>query len=231
MNGLSKQQLVTLRQALVDQFNLLIKGQIDLLSNAPARDSIIQDILKSIAETQVADLAQFKLSTQTTMFHDKNVYEVFYVTDEKGKIIGDTCEKAFNGINVSSQEVFTKAMGGTPAVGEVLKSKAEGGASLVIAAPAKLQDKTMGILGAHWKLDFLSVGPPVGQNLATWSKKRPSIGRDPIPPVSFGIVVCSVGGLKKTGRGLGRRIGGSYTDTDGDVEFLPIIAEDPLVHP
>lgn len=156
MHALSKQQLVTLRQSLVDQFNLLIKGQIDLLSNASTRDSVVQDILKTISHSQVAELAQFKLNTQTTMFHDKNVYEVFYVTDEKGKVIGDTCEKAFHGNNVSSQDFFIKSMEGTTTVGEVVKNKADGGASLVIAAPAKWQGKTMGIIGAHWKLDFLN---------------------------------------------------------------------------
>ena len=90
MERMARSQLEGLRNVVVEQVNQELKDQTDLLRNAAARDGLIQDILRSIHESGIYDLADFKLNTQTSLFHDRAAYDFFFITDDKGVVAGDT---------------------------------------------------------------------------------------------------------------------------------------------
>jgi len=75
MERMARSQLEGLRNVVVEQVNQELKDQTDLLRNAAARDGLIQDILRSIHESGIYDLADFKLNTQTSLFHDRAAYD------------------------------------------------------------------------------------------------------------------------------------------------------------
>ena len=45
-------------------------------------------------------------------YHQKDVYDVFFITDEKGTVIGDTAGAAMTGKDLSREAYFKKAMKG-----------------------------------------------------------------------------------------------------------------------
>jgi methyl-accepting chemotaxis protein len=104
------------------------------------------------------EIAQFNLDKNTTMFHDKNTYELFFLTDEKGIVIADTSEGKYRGTNLSGEEYFKKALEGEPVIGKV-KASEKGEAYVIVAGPLKSLDKGVGTIGAiisGWKLDALN---------------------------------------------------------------------------
>jgi methyl-accepting chemotaxis protein len=156
ISDLEKDQMVVLRQVVADQINIMFDAQTSLLRNASTNDAVIQDIVKLVAETGVGDIAQARLSIRTTVFHDKNTYEIFFMTDEKGKVIGDTSGGKYEKTDLSIEEYFKKAMLGEVVIGKALASG--GGQSYVIVAgPLKSTEKgVIGVMVSGWKLNDLT---------------------------------------------------------------------------
>jgi methyl-accepting chemotaxis protein len=153
-----KNQLTVLKQVVADQVNIMLDTQKGVLRNASTHDPVIHETVKVLAETGAMEIAQFNLDKNTTMFHDKNTYELFFLTDEKGIVIADTSEGKYRGTNLSGEEYFKKALEGEPVIGKV-KASEKGEAYVIVAGPLKSLDKGVGTIGAiisGWKLDALN---------------------------------------------------------------------------
>jgi len=156
VNNIERDQLVVLKQVIADQVNIMLDTQKGLLRNASTHDPTIHETVKTLVETGAVNIAQFNLDKNTTVFHDKNTYEVFFLTDEKGIVIGDTSEGKFRGTDLSGEEYFKKALEGEPVVGKVKAS--DKGGYVIIAGPLKSADKGVGTIGtmvSGWKLNSL----------------------------------------------------------------------------
>ena len=156
MEDMARGQLADLRNAVIEQVGQMLKEQTDLVRNAAARDGVIQDILKSIAETGIYELADFKLSQNTTIFHDTSTYEFFMIADEKGQVAGDSLGGALKGTDISAEEYFRKALNMETVVGEVRRSAKTGTPYLVISSPLVFKERLLGVAAAGWRLDQLS---------------------------------------------------------------------------
>ncbi len=157
LTHLQEEQLSVLRKVVPDQVRIMLDNQISLLKNASINDSIIQETIKVIAQTGIYEMAQFNLDKGTTVFHDKKTYETFFMTDHKGKIVGDTSKGKYKGGDISGEEYFKKALKGEVVIGGVQASKNGGGNYLLIAGPMTSQEKgIIGTMAMGWKLDRLS---------------------------------------------------------------------------
>jgi len=157
VNDLEKDQMVALRQMVVEQLNVMFDAQTSLLRNASTNDAVIQEIVKIGVETRSFDITQFRLNTKTTVFHDKNTYEIFFITDEKGKVIGDTSGGTYQKTDLSAEEYFKKAILGEFVIGKVLASEGRGKSYVIVAGPLKWAEKgIIGVMVSGWKLDALS---------------------------------------------------------------------------
>lgn len=156
MNKLEKEQLLALRKVVTAQVHSMLREQRNLLTNAAAQDAVLQDIAKSIAETGLQDLAQFKMDTKTTIFHQKDVYDLFLITDENGVVIGDTEGGALKGKNFSDKEYLEKVMSGETFIGKVEQSEDKTQTYVVASTPFKHEDRVLGAIVIGWKLDFLN---------------------------------------------------------------------------
>jgi len=157
MDEQEKGELVNLRKAVVDQIDTMLGGQTDLLKNASNNDSVMREIAKVFSETGVADLAHFKLETRTTVFHDKDVYGFFFITDEKGTIIGDTSGGVYRGTSVAGEDFFEKALKGETVIGQVLKMEESGPDCVVTATPLNWKEEgAIGVIVSGWRLDFIA---------------------------------------------------------------------------
>lgn len=157
MDEQEKGELANLRKAVVDQIDTMLGGQTDLLKNASNNDSVMREIAKVWAETGVADLAHFKLDTRTTIFHDKDVYGFFFITDDKGTIIGDTSGGVYRGTSVAGEDYFEKALKGETVIGQVLKMEESGPNCVVTATPLNWKEEgPIGVIVSGWRLDFIA---------------------------------------------------------------------------
>ena len=157
VNNIERDQLVVLKQVVADQVNIMLDTQKGLLRNASTHDPVIHETVKTLVETGAVNIAQFNLDKNTTVFHDKNTYELFFLTDEKGVVIADTSEGKYRGTDLSGEEYFKKALEGEPVVGRVKTS--EKGGYIIVAGPLKSSDKGVGTIGAMisgWKLNSLN---------------------------------------------------------------------------
>jgi methyl-accepting chemotaxis protein len=157
VNNIERDQLVVLKQVVADQVNIMLDTQKGLLRNASTHDPTIHETVKTLVETGAVNIAQFNLDKNTTVFHDKNTYELFFLTDEKGIVIADTSEGKYRGTDLSGEEYFKKALEGEPVVGKVKAS--EKGGYIIVAGPLKSSDKGVGTIGAMvsgWKLNSLN---------------------------------------------------------------------------
>ncbi len=156
IDNLERDQLGVLRRAVAEQINVMLDAQTSLLKNASTNDATIQDTIKTIAQTGVFDMAQFNLDTKTTVFHDKNTYEIFFMTDGKGNVIGDTSGGKYRKTDLSKEEYFKKALKGEIAIGRVVASE-KGAPYLSIAGPLKSEEKgVIGVMVSGWKLEHLN---------------------------------------------------------------------------
>jgi methyl-accepting chemotaxis protein len=156
VDNLERNQLAVLKQVVADQVNIMLDAQTSLLRNALTHDAIIKDTVKSLALTESEKIAQFNLDRNPTVFHDKNTYELFFITDDKGIVIGDTSEGKYQGKDLSGEEYFKKALKGETVIGKVPASE-KGAGYAIAASPMKWTDK--GVFGAMvlgWKLDALN---------------------------------------------------------------------------
>jgi methyl-accepting chemotaxis protein len=157
INDLEKDQLVELRQVVADQVKIMLDAQTSLLKNAAANDAVIRDTVRTVSETGILDMAQFNLDKSTTVFHDKNTYEIFLITDEKGKVFGDTSGGKHRGKDLSNEEYLKKALKEEIVIGKVLSSEKGERSYVIVAGPLKSAEK--GIIGAMvsgWRLDELN---------------------------------------------------------------------------
>jgi len=158
VNNQEKNQLAVLKQVVADQVNIMLDTQKGVLRNASTHDPVIHETVKTLTETGAMEIAQFNLDKNTTTFHDKNTYELFFLTDEKGIVIADTSEGKYRGTDLSGEEYFKKALEGEPVIGKV-KASEKGGAYVIVAGPLKSADKGIGTIGAivsGWKLNALN---------------------------------------------------------------------------
>ena len=156
VNSVERDQLVVLKQVVADQVNIMLDTQKSLLRNASTHDPVIHDTVKTLVETGAVNIAQFNLDKNTTAFHDKNTYDLFFITDEKGIVIADTAEGKYRGTDLSGEEYFKKALEGEPVIGKVKAS--ERGSYVTFAGPLKSIDKAVGTIGtlvSGWKLNSL----------------------------------------------------------------------------
>jgi len=156
VNNIEKDQLLLLKQVVADQVNIMLDTQKNLLKNASTHDPVIHETVKVMVETGATNIAQFNLDKNTTMFHDKNTYDLFFITDEKGIVIADTSEGKYRGTDLSGEECFKKALEGEPMIGKVKAS--EKGSYVIVAGPLKSADKSVGNIGtivSGWKLNSL----------------------------------------------------------------------------
>ena len=157
INDLEKDQMVVLGQVVADQVKIMLDAQTNLLKNASTNDAVIQEIVKIAAQTGYFDMGQFYLTMKTTVFHDKNTYEIFFITDDKGKVIGDAAKGEYKGTDVSGEDYFKKALQGEIVIGKVLASEKGGGSYVIAAGPLKSTEKgVIGVMVSGWKLDALN---------------------------------------------------------------------------
>ena len=156
VDNLERNQLTVLKQVVADQVNIMLDAQTSLLRNASTHDAVLKDIVRSLLETGASEIAQFNLDRSPTVFHNKNTYELFFMTDQKGVVIADTSEGKYRGTDLSGEEYFKKTLQGETVIGKVRAS--EKGAGYVIAAsPMKSTDKgVFGAMVSGWKLDALN---------------------------------------------------------------------------
>jgi methyl-accepting chemotaxis protein len=157
VDRIERDQLALLKQVVADQVNIMLDTQKGLLKNASTHDPVIHETVKTLVETGAVNIAQFNLDKNTTVFHDKNTYELFFISDEKGIVIADTSEGKYRGTDLSGEECFKKALEGEPAIGKVKPS--EKGGYVIVAGPLRSTDKGVGTIGtivSGWKLNSLS---------------------------------------------------------------------------
>ncbi len=160
VNNQEKNQLAILKQVVADQVNIMLDTQKALLRNASTHDEVIHTTVQTLAQTGAVEIAQFNLDRSPTVFHDKNTYELFFLTDEKGIVIADTSEGKHRGTDLSGEEYFRKASGGKPVIGKVKVSE-KGEDYVIVAAPLKptaisTTDKAIGTILVGWKLNALN---------------------------------------------------------------------------
>jgi methyl-accepting chemotaxis protein len=157
INNLEKDQLVVLKKVVADQVKIMLEAQTILLKNASTNDAVIQDTVKTIVQTKTVEIAQFNLDRSTTVYHDKNIYELFWMTDEKGNVIADTSQGKYRKTDISGEEYFKKALQGEMVIGKVKASEKEGQSYVIVAGPLKSADGgVIGVMVSGWKLDPLN---------------------------------------------------------------------------
>jgi methyl-accepting chemotaxis protein len=156
MERMARSQLEGLRNVVIEQVGQELKDQADLLRNAAVRDGLIQDILRSIHESGIYDLADFKLNTQTSLFHDRAAYDFFFITDDKGVVAGDTVQGAFKGKDLSGEDCIRRALQKETVIADVRVSERSQSPYLMIASPLVYKDQLIGTAAVGWRLGQLS---------------------------------------------------------------------------
>jgi methyl-accepting chemotaxis protein len=157
LTDLEEEQMAVLRKVVPDQVKIMLDAQTGLLKNALTNDSIIQETIKTISQTGIYEMAQFNLDKGATVFHDKNTYEIFFMTDNKGKVVGDSSKGKYKGTDLSGEDYFKKALKGEILIGKVCASEKGGGSHLIVAGPMTSAEKgIIGVMVTGWRLDGLS---------------------------------------------------------------------------
>ncbi len=156
MERLARGQLEGLRNVVVEQVNQTLKDQADLLRNAAARDGLIQETLRTIHDNGGYDLADFKLNTATSIFHDAGTYDFFFMTDDKGVVVGDTVKGAFKGKDLGGEDAIKRALRKETVIADVRLSDRSGTLYLLIASPLEYKDRVMGAAAVGWRLGALA---------------------------------------------------------------------------
>ena len=156
MERLARGQLEGLRNVVVEQVSQTLKDQADLLRNAAARDGLIQETLRTIHDNGGYDLADFKLNTATSIFHDPGTYDFFFMTDDKGVVVGDTVKGAFKGRDLGGEDAIRRALRKETVIADVRLSERSGSLYLLIASPLEYKDQVMGAAAVGWRLGALA---------------------------------------------------------------------------
>ncbi|MBN1105137.1 MAG: Cache 3/Cache 2 fusion domain-containing protein [Deltaproteobacteria bacterium] len=156
MDSLEREQLSMLRKVVADQVRIMLDEQTRMLVNASSNDSVILEVVNNLDQTGMVDLAQYKLDTRSTVFHDKMIYKTFLITDLEGKVIGDTSGGSHKGVSLAGEDFFKKAAAGQTVVGKVVPSDKPGESYVYVAGPMKSAKKgVIGTLVLGWKLEPL----------------------------------------------------------------------------
>ncbi|MCU0595622.1 MAG: methyl-accepting chemotaxis protein [Desulfobacterota bacterium] len=155
MEALAREQLEGVREVIVGQVNQILNEQQHVLLSAVSRDATIVDTLKTIHQSGLYDLANFKLNAKTTLYHDKNTYEFFMMTDPQGVIVGDTLQGALKGRNFAAQTFVQKALRGEPVVGDILVADRTGEPLVVVAGPLVYEGQNLGAGVVGWRIKAL----------------------------------------------------------------------------
>ncbi|HHC25531.1 MAG TPA: methyl-accepting chemotaxis protein [Desulfobacterales bacterium] len=156
LDDFGKAHFVTLRKTVAELVSAKLAEQMNLLINASANDAVISDIVRTIDTTGITEMAQFRLSNKTTIFHDKNTYEIFFITDAQGNVIGDTSAGAYLKTDISAEAYFKDAIRGNTVIGDVVKEENKQ-PYIIFASPVrKKNNDIMGLIVAGWKLDALN---------------------------------------------------------------------------
>ena len=159
-------ELAQLQDLVASQMDDLVMEQMDLLSNADARDGVIGEVVEAIENQGFYEMAQIKLSTKATSFHEQNLYQYFLITDQKGIVVGDTLKGEMKGTDLKDASYFDSAIKGDATLGETLISDKTGEPYVIIAAPMKSKDRILGTYVLGWKLNLLNTkisGLKIGQ--------------------------------------------------------------------
>ena len=149
-------ELAQLQDLVAGQIEDIVSEQTDLLSNAGTRDSVVAEIVEAIGNQGFYEMAQIKLSTKTTSFHEQNLYQYFLITDPEGIVVGDTLKGELKGTDLKDTTYFNSAINGTATLGETLISDKTGELYVIIAAPMKSEDRILGTYVLGWKLHLLN---------------------------------------------------------------------------
>ena len=125
--------------------------------NSAANDSVIQSISKIIKESGVTEMAQFNLDQSTTIFHNKKDYEIFFVVDNKGEVIGDASGGIYRKTSIAGKDYFQKAIKGDTVIGQVVKAEKSGQEYIIAASPMKTpENEIIGAIVSGWKMDYIN---------------------------------------------------------------------------
>lgn len=157
MDDLEREQMINLRKAGADLLNTHLKVQSDLLMNASAHDSMIQEIAKNISETGVEEMAQFRIDMATSIFHNKDEYEIFFVVNKKGEVIGDSSGGIYRKTAISDEDYFKRALSGETVIGKVVRAEKSGQEYVIAASPMKTNaNEIVGVIVSGWKMDTIN---------------------------------------------------------------------------
>lgn len=152
MESFAKDQLQNLSKVVVEQVKQTLKEQLDLLVNASVREGTIVEILQTIHSTRIYDLADFKLNARTTIFHDPKNYGFFMMTDNTGKVVGDSVNGSLKGKSVAGEAYFEKALAGETVIGETVSDEASGEPLVLLASPLTFKEEALGVGILGWRI-------------------------------------------------------------------------------
>ncbi|MBN1913248.1 MAG: cache domain-containing protein, partial [Candidatus Omnitrophica bacterium] len=101
-------RLVSMRRAIEEFIDTTLLEEKKLLKNFYS-DQMVQKGAEMLLR-EVPGVAQFYFDKYTTIYHDKNNYEVFFIADNKGKVIADTAKGSYRNLDISQKEFFKKAV-------------------------------------------------------------------------------------------------------------------------
>jgi len=155
MESLSSDQIESVRGIVTDQVSQILKEQQHQLVNAIARDGTIVDTLRTIHQGGLYDLANFKLNAKTTVFHNRDTYEFFMMTDTQGVVVGDTLQGSLKGRNLGAETYVQKALKGEYVIGDILVTEKSREPLVVIAGPLTYEGQNFGAAVVGWRLKDL----------------------------------------------------------------------------
>jgi len=154
-------QLATVSVAINELLDTYVAQEFRIM-NAFNADQMVQKAATSSLDG-VGNLAQFYFSKYETLYHDKAMYDNFFLTDLKGVIFADTSGGKSISRDLSSESFFKDAAAGKTAVGRTELADGAEYASVYIAAPlVKLKDNRFkqetpaGTMGALMNLRYLN---------------------------------------------------------------------------
>ncbi len=87
---------------------------------------------------------------------DYDFYEIINVADTSGAIIASSDKAKASGLSVSDRSYFKKALSGTVAISDVIKSKSSGNPVFVVAAPVRQDTGFVGVIFGVVDLEYFN---------------------------------------------------------------------------
>ena len=151
LKDLEIEQFVNLRTTLANYVDEVITQEKGLIKNF-AKSSVIMSCTGQM-NMKMDNVVQFYLDKDSTLFHDKARYENFFLVGKDGIIAADASKGASQGIDISKEEYFNRAMNGETLVGKVVQSKDTGEPLAFIASPLADEDgQVIGIMVSQFRV-------------------------------------------------------------------------------